>query len=157
MRSWFFACNRYGHWKKALIALLLLVGLSALLFKPLEQALHRLYVKNRVVRLIVKLAHTRPDLISGKAKLESLNVTYRGERLLVSIEGFLPKEQLVDEAGTLEIEKRVNLVAEYLSEDLGEPAVVEFDFIPVEMLRVSSGRSRTTNAEEEADKDNDQP
>jgi hypothetical protein len=68
-----FIFQRYGEWKKALFALLVIIASSLLLVQPLNQALHELYVKNRVARLMVKLAAARPDLVTGRGKIDSLN------------------------------------------------------------------------------------
>jgi len=68
-----FILQRYSEWKKALVALVVTVTSSVFLVHPL----HQLYVKNRVIRLSVKLAETRPDIVSAAGKIESLNVVYR--------------------------------------------------------------------------------
>jgi uncharacterized hydrophobic protein (TIGR00271 family) len=133
-----FVCQRHGEWKKGLLVLVLFVRFSALLLQPLENSLHRLYVKNRVVRLFVKLARDRSDIITGRAKFESLNVTYRNGLLHVNANIFLPKDQLVDKPGRTNIQKRVDLFREYLTGDIGEPVMVEFEIIPVEIIHLSS-------------------
>jgi uncharacterized hydrophobic protein (TIGR00271 family) len=133
-----FVCQRYGKWKKALLVLVLVVGVSALLIQPLERSLHRLYVKNRVVRLFVKLSHNRPDIITGRAKFESLNVTYRDGLLHVNASILLTKDQLVDKQGLPGVQKRVDLFREYISKDIGEPVVLEFEIIPIDMIHVRS-------------------
>jgi len=133
-----FILQRYGEWKKALLGFLLFVGISGLLIQPLKTSLHKLYVENRTGRLIVKLANIRPDIITGRAKLESISVTYQEGLLHVNIEGFLPKEQFADKQGMPDVQKRVDKFREYLMEDIGEPVVVEFDFIPVEMMNFKS-------------------
>ena len=132
-----FLIQRYGEWKKALLGLALFIGISALLFQPLENSLHRLFVKNRVGRLIAKLSITRPDIITGRAKLESINVTYRKGLLHVNVDTLSPKDELIDKPG-MPLQKRIDLFREYLSEDIGEPVVVEFDLIPVEMIHLRS-------------------
>ena len=108
-------------------------------------------VENRVVRLIAKLPHVRPDIVTGRTKLESINVTYRDGLLHVNVEGFLPKDELADKPGTPDLQKRVDLFEEYLSEDIGEPVVVEFDVIPVEMIHISSQSPERQAAEKQSD------
>jgi uncharacterized hydrophobic protein (TIGR00271 family) len=147
-----FACQRYGEWKKALLMLLLFVVLSAFLIQPLATTFHRLYVKHRVVRLIAKLSLLRPDIVSGRAKLDSIHVIYRDGLLHVNLDGFVPKAALADKTGVTDIEERVDRFKEYLSADIGEPVVVEFDFIPVDMITVSSERSKEQAVEQQADK-----
>jgi uncharacterized hydrophobic protein (TIGR00271 family) len=146
-----FVC-RYGQWKKALLALLLFFGLSAILIQPLGTALHRLYVENRVVRLIAKLPHVRPDIVSGRTKFDSINVNYRDGVLHVSIDGFMPRDLLKDKPGATDIQERVNLFQEYLSDDIGEPVWVEFDVIPVDMTEIKGKRPAPQGAEQQADR-----
>jgi len=146
-----FLSQRYGEWKKALIGLVLFIGISALLFQPLGNSLHRLYVKHRVVRLVAKLSSTRPDIITGRAKLESINVTYQDGLLHVYVEGFMTKGQLVDKRGVPDVHTRVDLFREYLSKDIGEPVVVEFEVITVDMIHIRSQPPERQTAEQQVD------
>jgi hypothetical protein len=117
--------------------LVAIVGLSSLLIQPLQRQLGDLYVKNRVVRLIVKLAHTRPDIVSGKVKLDSINVTHRDGYLHVNIEGFFP----IDKDHDTEVESyehRVDMFREHLSNDIGTPVIMTIDAIPVNMVHFQS-------------------
>jgi uncharacterized hydrophobic protein (TIGR00271 family) len=145
-----FVFQRYGKWKKALLALVLFVGLSLLLVQPLNDALHRLYVKNRVVRLLTKLAHERPDIVTGRARFESFNVTYRKGLLHVNVDCLSPKDELIDNP-SMPLQKRIDLFREYLSEDIGEPVVVEFDLIPVDMIHLRSQPPERQTAAQQAD------
>ena len=142
-----FVSQRYGEWKKALLALLLFVGFSALLIQPLDQALHRLYVKNRVVRVLAKLALIRPDLVSGEGKIESIHVTYRDDLLHVNIDGFAPRTAMREQGG-LDAQERLDVFREYLSADIGEPVVVEIDFIAVDMFHLRSEPPERQTAEQ---------
>jgi hypothetical protein len=135
-----FVVQRYGEWKKALLALLVVIGLSALLIQPLGTALHRLYVKNRVVRLIAKLHTVRPDIVSGRVKFDSINVTYRDGLLHVNIDAFVPRDLLVDKPDATDAQERLDLFQDYLSADIGEPVWVDFDVIPVEMIELRGKR-----------------
>ena len=133
-----FLSQRYGEWKKALIGLVVFIGIAALLFHPLEVSLHKLYVKHRVVRLVTKLSSTRTDIVSGRVKLESISVTYQDGLLHVNIEGFLPNDHLEDKRDKQDVQKRVDQFREYLMEDIGEPVMVEFDVIPVDLMNFKS-------------------
>ncbi len=135
-----FVAQRYGEHKKAVLALFLFVGLSALLVHPLQEGLHRLYVENRVVRLMAKLAHERPDIISGRVRLESINVTYRDDLLHVNVDGFLPRDLAPGKSVEANVQERIDLFQDYLSLDIGEPVVVEFDLILADMLHVTGKR-----------------
>ena len=133
-----FISQHYGEWKKAIVALVAFIGLSALLIQPLNLALHNLYVKNRVIRIIAKLSITRPDIITGRAKVESINVTRHDGLLHVHFEGFVPKDDFGDNPDSPKYKKRADLFREYLSEDIGEPVVLEVNLIPVEMFHFRS-------------------
>ncbi len=146
-----FVFQRYGEWKKALLALFLIVGVSVFLVDPLEEALHRLYVKHRVVRLFAKLSAVRTDVVTSRSKINSINVTYRDSLLHVNIDGFMPKDQFVDKSVEQE---RLDLFREYLSEDISEPVVVELDIIPVDMIQLSSEPPERQMTEQQADKKN---
>ena len=91
-----FIFQRYGEWRKGLLTLLVVISASLLLVQPLNQALHELYVKNRVIRTIVKLVSSRPDLVSGEGKIDSINVNYREDLLHVYIHAFSPAEMMSD-------------------------------------------------------------
>lgn len=80
-----FALQRYGHWKKALIGLGLTLALSGLLIQPLGRALHRLYVKSTALQAIASIATIAPDTFAARARFDSVNVTYRGDRLYIDI------------------------------------------------------------------------
>ena len=127
-----FTFQRYGTWKKALLSLTLFIGLSVLLVEPLGQALHELYVKNRVLRQSVKLAASRPDLVTGTGRIESLNVTYRDGMLHVFMVGFVPKDSISN------AQERMDRIREILSADIGEPIVLEVEVIPVEIVQIRS-------------------
>jgi uncharacterized hydrophobic protein (TIGR00271 family) len=127
-----FIFQRYGQWKKALLALVVIVTSSALLVQPLNQALQELYVKNRVVRLSVKLAAVRPDIVSGRGRLESLSVNYRNGVLHVYADVFSPKDRMKN------LQERLDEFREILSVDIGEPVVLDLDVIPIDIVSVRS-------------------
>ncbi len=126
-----FVSQRYGVWKKALVGLVLFVGFTAVLVQPLDQGLERLWVKSKVVRLTDKLAESRPDIVSGTAKFESIHVTDHDGVLHVSIEGFASRE-IVD------TQERLDLYRQYLTEEIGEAVVIEVEMMPVDMVRLRS-------------------
>ncbi len=122
----------YGHWKKASVGIVLVAACSALLLEPLGESLHRLYVKSKAMRLLATLPVQRPDVFTNKGRLDSLNVTYRGGLLHVSIDGVVPTEEMP------EMQRKVDLLRQYLSESVREPVVVEVEFIPIEFHRFKS-------------------
>lgn len=129
-----FASQRYGHWRRVLVTLPIVV-VSSLLVRPLEQALHEMYVKNRVLRLAVKLADERPDLISGRERIESTRVSYLDGVVYVSMEALLPRDLFTGEASGVE---RVDRIREILAEDIGDPVVFELQLIPVDVISLRS-------------------
>ncbi len=135
-----FIFQRYGNWKKALLSLTLIMGLSLLLIEPLNQALDELIVKNRVLRLAVKLTKTRPELVSGKTKIESVHVEYRDGIIHVSIEGVIPKNEV------LNFPERIDQLREVISADVGEPIVLHIKAIPVEFIQITSKPAKLSKA-----------
>ena len=127
-----FIFQRYGDWKKALLAFFACVGFSLLLFQPLSQALHRMYVKSKTVRLVTKLTDSRPDIISGEGRIESVSVTYRDGVIHVDVNGFTTKEHLPN------LQTVADQFRQYLSEEIGEPVVIDLDAIGVDMVHVRS-------------------
>ncbi|MDJ0951215.1 MAG: DUF389 domain-containing protein [Alphaproteobacteria bacterium] len=135
-----FLFQRYGAWKKALVALILFAGFSFLIFEPLDEALREMYVKNRVLRLSVKLAATRPDLISGRGRIEAIHVDYRNGVVHVSMDGFVPN------AAMSNVQDRMDKFQGILAADIGEPVVLELDIIPVDIVRIRSGPAELKKA-----------
>ncbi len=133
-----FLCQRYGNWNKALLALVVFLGLSGLLIQPLNQELRDLYVKNRVVRQLAKLARTRPDIVSGRVKIDSINVVRRDGLLHVNIEGFFPIDEYGAHSVVQEYKQRTDLFRKVLEEDIGSPVVMTIDAIPVNMTHFIS-------------------
>ncbi len=127
-----FVAQSYGTWLRSLAVLAVFVVISTALVQPLHQALRELYVKNRVLRLVVKLAASRPDLITGQGRLESMNAQYRDGRLHVSLVAFVPKSYASN------VEERMHSFRKIISADVGEPIVLEIDAVPVEVIHVRS-------------------
>jgi uncharacterized hydrophobic protein (TIGR00271 family) len=136
-----FVFQRYGEWKKALLTLLVIIAGSLLLVQPLNQALHELYVKNRVVRVMVKLISSRPDLVTGRGRISSINVTYQNDLLHVYLNGFAPRDIMADS------QQRFDELREIFSADIGEPMILVVDLIPVEISRIRSGPAESGKSE----------
>jgi hypothetical protein len=130
-----FVLHRYGNWKKALLGLLIFLTSSLFLFQPLGNSFRKLYVKNRVVRLITKLSAERPDIFTGAAKVQLIKVNYREGQIHVIIEAMVPKDEMAD------AQNRADLLAQFLSNEIGEPVILEADLIPVDMVQIKSESS----------------
>ena len=127
----------YGQWKKSFIGLFIVIALSGLLMQPLGESLHKLYVKSRVLRLLMELPQQYPDIFNGVGWLDSLNVTYRGDLLYVDVEGFTPRGIHKDMQKSLDL--ATDTFQQYLSDSLGDPVHVDIELIPVDIIHSSSG------------------
>lgn len=130
-----FVVQRYGRWKQALVTLPIIIAASLLLIQPLSESLYQLWVKNRALRLMVKLTEERPDLVRGHEKIDAITVSFENDVLHVLVEGVMPRTLV---AGEAERVARVNRIRRILSEDIGEPAILEVEMIPVDVIRVRS-------------------
>ncbi len=127
-----FICQRYGEWKKALLALAAIAFSAVFLVRPLHEALYRLYVKDKVVLLAVKLAKARPDIIAGAQGFENLNVFYADGVLHVYADMFMQKDKMENLQGRLDEFRKI------LSAEIGEPVVVDMTLAPVDIVTVHS-------------------
>ena len=130
-----FVVQGHGRWKRALVVLPIVLAMSFVLIEPLDQALHELWVKNRVLRLVAKLVEDRPDLVRGGEKIQSINTSFRNGVLHVSVEVSMPRELIKDGA---ERDRRVGQIHRILSDYVGEPVVLEFEILAVDLIRVRS-------------------
>jgi uncharacterized hydrophobic protein (TIGR00271 family) len=145
-----FAVQRYGHWKKALIGLVLTLTLSALLIQPLGLALHRLYVKSTALRILATLGSVSPETFAAQAKIESVAVTYRGDDLYIYIDAIAPREV------TENLQEKLDDFRQVLAAILEEPVNMELDVIPVDLIHVESGPERKPDAVEPTDLDGEE-
>lgn len=127
-----FICQRYGEWKKALLALIVIAVSAVFLVRPLHEALYRLYVKDKVVLLAVKLAKARPDIIAGAQGFQTLNVFYDNGVLHVYADMFMHKDKMENVQGRLDEFRKI------LSAEIGQPVVVDMTLAPVEIVSVHS-------------------
>ncbi len=134
-----FICQRIGEWKKASVALVLCVGLSALLFQPLSDELHKLYIKHKVTRLVSMLAIENQVIVKGTGRLDAVHVWYVDDLLHVNLDGYITKDQLVDVEGEPNLKARLERFRDLLSEDIGEQVVVGLDVIPVDVVQIEVG------------------
>jgi hypothetical protein len=107
---------------------------SFLLIPPLNQALHEIYVKNRVVRLHIKQSGwlANSDVHSSSIKIEKINVEYRDDVLHVVADIFATRNNLKD------AQQRIDKFQTLLSAEIGEPIAVEVDIIPIDLVRIRS-------------------
>jgi uncharacterized hydrophobic protein (TIGR00271 family) len=122
----------YGKWKRAVVVIVFVAACSALLLEPLGQPLHRPRVKSRAMRLIATLPIQHPDLFDQRGRIDSLHVTYRDGLLRIGIDGVVPHENLPG------MQKKADLLRQYLSESIREPVAVELEVIPIEFVHFTS-------------------
>ncbi|MGK7895754.1 MAG: DUF389 domain-containing protein [Xenococcus sp. (in: cyanobacteria)] len=120
-----FLFNGYGKLKKAAIGLIVsFLGLS-ILVQPLGFSLRRLYIRSLAIRTIFELLQNRPDLFPGTAKFRSINTRYRQDGLLyLNVEIEAPTKDID------QVQEKIDLVSQEMSQLLNEPVKVSFDVIP---------------------------
>lgn len=138
-------CHGYGHWKRALVGLVLLVGVSFAIVEPLNDALYRLYVKSTVLRLISTLRVHQQDLFVGTSKLESIIVRYENELIVVDIDLFLPRKQFPN------LQKAIDIVQTHLSSHLDENVLVKVSVVLVDMHQLRSSTMRKSKGSVDAE------
>ena len=135
-------CQGYGLWKKAGIALFVILIASVVIFDPLEKALYKLTVKSKVMSLMAILPQKYPHMFTGTGRIDAIHVNYLGDILNVDIEGVAPRTREVEgitESPEVRAQKVVDVFQEHLEQALGEPVLVEVNVIPVDMIYIRSG------------------
>ena len=127
-----FALQRYGQWKKAIVGLVLTLTLSTLLIQPLGQALRELYAKGTALRVIASMGSAAPNTFEAEAKIETINVVYRSGELHVYIDAIAPRD------ATENLQARIDGFRKILTAILDEPVHVEFEVVPIDLLRLTS-------------------
>ena len=134
-----FLIQRYGHWKKALPVIAVIVVGSFGLMPALNRTLHEIYVKNRVASLYAQY-HYEPseiDFEKSAQKIQHLHVAYRSGVLHVSADILATRDRLEG------MQERLDAFQKRLSTDIGEPVVIELEIKPIEVLRAKSGSMGT--------------
>ena len=134
MATLVFVAQRYGNWRKALAMVLVISVASFFLIPPLNEALHKIFVKNRVVRLHVKRSGwmTFSPIKGSSIQIENINVDYRDDVLHVFVNLLATQDHLDN------VQERVDQFRADLSDEIGEPVVVEVDIIPINLIQVRS-------------------
>jgi uncharacterized hydrophobic protein (TIGR00271 family) len=142
-----FFSQRYGTWKKTLLAVLLCAGLSAFVFQPLYQAFHRLYVKSQAVQLLAEIPIRRPDMFTAHAKVSSVRIAYRNGLTHVHIEVVAPTER------AKHLQRTADLLSQELSTAIREPVVVVLDFLGVDVGRTQSQAPESSTSGAQPDRE----
>jgi uncharacterized hydrophobic protein (TIGR00271 family) len=124
-----FLAHGYANWRRAGLRMLLAVAFAAFLIRPLGVSFHRLYLKSTIMGTVASLTVDRPDLFDGSGRIDEVDVYYRGDALVVDLVVSAPMHNLE------EMQRRMDLAAEHLSERVGRAVVLQLDYIPVEIIK----------------------
>ncbi len=138
-----FIFNRYGRWKRALASLAAFLVLLALILEPLNHGLYRLYIKSTALSALTTLVVHRPDLFSGRARLQAIDVRFFGERIAVKLELTVAVEELD------RMQDRVDTFHQYLTAALNRDVDIRADVIPVRFASIRSTRTKPEVAVDE--------
>lgn len=127
-----FVAHGYANWRRASLRVIVALGLAAFLIRPLGVSFHRLYLKSTILGTVAALTVERPDLFDGSGRIDAVDVYYRDDVLVVDLVVSAPMRALED------MQRRIDLAAEHLSERVGRAVVLQIDYIPVEIIKYSS-------------------
>lgn len=125
-----FVIQGYGRWKRGLAVLIALTLGSYVLLPPLQEAFYKIYVKNRVLRLIDKSLETDHFTNLGRKKflIHSIGVDYRGGVVYVALDVTTDRSEI--EAAQVDLAAFVS----QLSSDVDRPVSVKIDAGAVDIL-----------------------
>ena len=120
-----FLFQGYGNLKKASIGLIVSLFFVLILFQPLGFSLRQLYIKSVAIPTVLKVQQNHPDLFPGSAKFRSAKSRYGRDGVLqLELEIKVPAEDMID------IQDKVDLIAQEMSQTLQEPVRLDLDIIP---------------------------
>lgn len=129
-----FLIQRYGQWKKAIVLIAVVVAGSFGMMPTLNTALREIYVENRVARLTAQYIRepSAIGLYGSEIQIEGFTVVYVDDVLHVSVDARATRDRVG------QAQERLDGFRRRLSDDLGEPVVVELDLIPIEVMHLRS-------------------
>ncbi|CAN0485634.1 unnamed protein product, partial [Discosporangium mesarthrocarpum] len=125
-----FVVQGYGQWKKGLAVLSALVLGSYVLLPPLQDAFYKIYVKNRVIRLIDKnLDRDRFTAIKRKGLLiHTMGVDYREGTIFIALAITAGRD------GLESAQEDLDQFASQIARDVKEPVRIKVDVGAVDIL-----------------------
>lgn len=132
----------YGRWKRGILGLMAVVAVSILLIQPLGVETHKLRVKSKTLQLLKALPVSHPHIFKEGSRFDQLRIRYQDGLLHIQIEGILPKDRVQG------AQERLDLLQLFLEEKIGEPLILKFLVIPVEILNFQSPLGVESAAEE---------
>lgn len=122
-----FALSTKGRWRNVIAGFFIFLILLIPIFGPLSDGLYRLYVKSTVNRALVALVVLKPDLYSGHAKVNRLNVDNFNDRVHVNL------DVTIDSAHLSKMPSQVATLQKYLSAALGKKVELRATVLPVDV------------------------
>ena len=120
-----FLFQGYANLKKASIGLIVSLFFVLILFQPLGFSLRQLYIKSVAIPTVLKVRQNHPDLFPATAKFRSLKSRYGRDGFLhLELEIKLPAEDMIN------IQDKVDLIGQELSQTLQETVKLDIDIIP---------------------------
>lgn len=125
-----FILQGYGRWKRGMAALVVLTLGSYVLLPPLQQAFYKIYVKNRVLRLIDKNLDTDQFTNLGRKHflIHSIGVDYRDGVVYVALD--ITTDRTDIKAAQVDLNKFVS----ELSSEVDRPVTIKIDAGAVDIL-----------------------
>ncbi|MDJ0846585.1 MAG: DUF389 domain-containing protein [Crocosphaera sp.] len=120
-----FLFQGYGNLKKASIGLVVSLFFVLILFQPLGFSLRQLYIKSVAIPTVLKVQQNAPNLFPRSAKFRSVKSRYARDGVLqLELEIKLPAEDMIN------IQQKVDLISQEISQTLQEPVRLDLDIIP---------------------------
>ena len=123
-----FVANSFGHWRRALLGLIVLIAASVALIQPLTDAFYVMYAENRFLRLLFQNRDKKMEIAGSISKLQSYEITRQDGIVLLHVEIHATRDRLV-----VDTQKRVDAFAAAFARDLGEPVAVHLEVVPIEL------------------------
>jgi hypothetical protein len=131
----------YGRWKRGILGLVAVAAASILLVQPLSQETHKLRVKSKTLRLFKTLPVSHPDIFEAGGRVDMLRIRYQDDLLHIHVEGVISRDRVQG------AQERLDLLRLLLEEKIGEPLIVIFEVIPVDILNFQSPPEVETTVE----------
>ena len=122
----------YGRWSRSIFGLMAVAVASILLMQPLSEETHKLQIKSKVLRLTKTLLVTHPHIFKDATHINTLRIRYQDDLLYIHAEGQIAKDHVQG------AQERLDQLRLILEEKIGEPLIVTFEVIPVDILSFQS-------------------
>ncbi|MGB5633940.1 MAG: DUF389 domain-containing protein, partial [Waterburya sp.] len=122
-----------GNLKKASIGLTISLFVVLILFQPLGFSLRQLYIESIAIPTILELRENRSDIFPGSAKFHSAKSRYGRDGFLhLELEIKVPADDIVN------IQDKVDLITQEISQTLQETVKLDLDIIPFRRFKNKS-------------------